>query len=261
MKEKIANSVDEKEIEHFSRIAEEWWDLQGKFKPLHTINPLRLGYIRDHACAHFGLSPDQAQPLTGLSLLDIGCGGGLLCEPMARLGASVTGIDASEKNIRVASLHAEQSALRIDYRATTAEALAATDTRFDIILAMEVIEHVADIDSFIAAASTLLKPGGIMVWSTLNRTPMSYALAIIGAEYILSWLPRGTHRWSKFVRPSELHRHLHRQHLQVTDMTGLVMNPLTFEWRLDARNLSVNYMLVAVRDAKTPSGIPLSQNR
>ncbi len=240
-----ATTIDPDEIERFSRIASQWWDVHGKFKPLHVINPIRIGYIREQVTKHFGIAPDAPAPFSTLSLLDIGCGGGLISEPMARLGATVTGIDASEKNIKVASLHAQQSALDIDYRATSAEALGESGVRYDVVLALEIIEHVADIPAFVAACCKLLKPNGLMVWSTINRTPKSYALAIVGAEYVLRWLPRGTHTWAKFVKPSELHEQLRKNGLGVTDMTGMTMNPLNFKWKLTKNDLSVNYLLVA----------------
>ncbi len=228
-------TVDAEEIERFSRIADEWWNPHGKFAPLHRINPVRIAWIRDKITAHFG-------KLEGHSLLDIGCGGGLVAEPMARLGTTVTAIDASEKNIAVAKLHAEQSGLTIDYRCTTAEALTGT---FDVVLALEIIEHVSDVEAFAAAICKLVKPGGILILSTLNRTPKSYALAIVGAEYILRWLPRGTHTWSKFLKPSEVHAHLRHNGMEVGEMTGMVMNPLTFKWEMNAKDVSVNYLLSA----------------
>ena len=236
MKEKSSSTVDPQEVERFSRIADEWWDERGKFKPLHRINPLRIGFIRDHLLKNTGMD---------VSLLDIGCGGGLICEPMARLGAQVTGIDASEKNIQVAKLHAQRSGLNIDYRATTAEDLQATGAQFDVVLALEIVEHVANVDAFVEAACALVKPGGLMVWSTMNRTAKSFALAIVGAEYVLRWLPRGTHSWKKFLRPSELATPLRQCGMEITEMTGMVMNPLTFKWELNPRDLSVNYLLVA----------------
>jgi 2-polyprenyl-6-hydroxyphenyl methylase/3-demethylubiquinone-9 3-methyltransferase len=240
MKEKSNSTVDAEDVERFSRIAHEWWNPTGKFKPLHKINPLRIKYIRDQIVAHYGR-------LSGVSLLDIGCGGGLICEPMARLGATVTGIDASEKNIAVAKLHAEQAGLAIDYRCIAAENLLQTGVQFDIVLALEIVEHVADVEAFVTAACSLLKPGGLMVWSTMNRTAKSYALAIIGAEYILRWLPRGTHNWKQFLRPSELCAALRHNGMTVQDMTGMVMNPLNGIWRLDDRDLSVNYLIVCKR--------------
>ncbi len=244
MKAKTINTVDNDEVERFSRIAEEWWDLNGKFKPLHKINPVRIGYIREKIIAHFGKNGEAALPFSGLRVLDIGCGGGLICEPMSRLGAEVTGIDASEKNIKVAGLHAEQSGVKVDYRAMPAETLLAEGAQFDVVLALEIVEHVADVPAFVEACAGLVKPGGMMVWSTLNRTPKSYALAIVGAEYVLRWLPKGTHDWHKFLKPSELVGHLRRSGISVPHMTGMVMSPFSGVWRLDDRDLSVNYLLV-----------------
>ena len=259
MKEKSNSTVDIDEVERFSRIADEWWDLDGKFKPLHRINPLRIQYIVDQVVKHFrtectvpsaeksinsALPTQHSAPLRGLTLLDIGCGGGLIAEPMARLGATVTAIDASEKNIKVAGLHAERSGLTIDYRCTTAEDLLATGAQFDIVLSLEIVEHVSDIAAFVSASCGLLKPGGLTIWSTLNRTAKSFALAIVGAEYILRWLPKGTHTWNKFVKPSELCKELRKNGIEIVDMTGMVMNPLTFKWELTPRDLSVNYLVV-----------------
>ncbi|MGE3713868.1 MAG: bifunctional 2-polyprenyl-6-hydroxyphenol methylase/3-demethylubiquinol 3-O-methyltransferase UbiG [Alphaproteobacteria bacterium] len=242
------NTVDQEEIDHFTQMADEWWDESGKFKPLHRIGPTRIQYIRERAEAHFSRKPDTPKLLDGLNLLDIGCGGGLIAEPMARLGAEVTGVDASAKNIEVAKAHARQSGLNIDYRNTTAEALAENESRkYDMVLALEVIEHVADIAGFVHLSSQLVKPGGLMIFSTINRTPKSYALAIVGAEYVLRWLPRGTHNWKKFVRPSELCRHLRDENCIITSMTGMVMHPLTFEWRLEPKDLSVNYLIAATK--------------
>lgn len=238
-------TIDAEEVARFSRIAEEWWDENGKFKPLHRLNPLRIGTIRDAACEHFLRDSASATPLSGLKLLDIGCGGGLICEPMARLGAAVTGIDASEKNIAVASLHAEQTATPISYRAATAEALVAEGAQFDMVLALEIIEHVADIDLFYDAACKLVRPGGLLVMSTMNRTAKSYLMAIVGAEYVLRWLPRGTHRWQKFIRPSEMVAALTARGVQVTDIQGLVFDPKTWKFTLNAKDLDVNYLLFA----------------
>ena len=249
MEAKTINTIDLDEVERFSRIADEWWDLEGKFKPLHRINPLRITYIRDAVAAHFGRDAEAAQPMAGLRLLDIGCGGGLICEPMSRLGAAVTGIDASEKNIKVATLHAEKSGVSVHYRAMPAEHLVAEGAQFDVVLALEIVEHVADVAAFVQAASALVKPGGMMVWSTMNRTPKAWALAIVGAEYVLRWLPKGTHDWKKFVKPSELTGHLRRHALRVTHLTGMVMNPLNFQWRLEERDVAVNYLLVATKEA------------
>ena len=243
MKEK-SSTIDEREVERFSRIASEWWDERGKFKPLHAINPVRIRYILERIQgSEVGDQGSAPASLAGLSLLDIGCGGGLVCEPMRRLGAEVTGIDASEKNIGVASLHAGQSGLTIDYRATTAEALCEQGKQYDIVLALEIIEHVADVALFVDTCCRLVKPGGIMVWSTINRTPKSFALAIVGAEYVLRWLPRGTHDWRKFLKPSELCGYLRKQHMDLTDISGMVFEPFTRKWRMDARNVSVNYYI------------------
>lgn len=243
------SSADAEEIERFSRIAGEWWNPNGKFRPLHRITPLRVSWIRDQILAatpHHQPSTIHHQ-LPPVTLLDIGCGGGLVAEPMARLGAKVVGIDASEKNIAVAKLHAEQSGLSLDYRCSTAETLVGQGAQFDVVLALEIIEHVADPAAFVASCVQLCKPGGLLVFSTLNRTPKSYALAIIGAEYVLRWLPVGTHTWSKFIRPSELVGWLRHNNAHTTRMEGMVFNPLKNEWRWHARDLSVNYILAAVR--------------
>lgn len=244
-KMKAKPTIDPEEIARFSRIAEEWWDPHGKFKPLHRMNPLRVGYIRDHICKYFERDSASIRALEGLRLLDIGCGGGLISEPMARMGAEVTGIDASEKNIAVAQLHAEQSGVNVRYRAAAAEELAAEGAQYDVVLALEIIEHVADVPAFMDAAARLLAPGGLLVMSTLNRTAKSFALAIVGAEYVLRWLPRGTHDWRKFLRPSELAAEFRRVGLELVDQKGMVMSPFTFEWRLDARDLEVNYLQTA----------------
>lgn len=238
-------TVDPVEIARFAAMADEWWDPNGKFRPLHRLNPVRLGFIRARAIARFGRDPEARQPLAGLGLVDVGCGGGLLCEPMARLGARVVGIDAGERNIGVARAHAAESGLDIDYRAVTAEALDEAGERFDIVLNMEVVEHVADLDAFLEASAHLLAPGGMMIVATLNRTLKSFALAKIGAEYVLRWLPRGTHDWSRFVRPSELASGLRRADVVVAEMTGIAYNPLQDAWSL-SRDLSVNYMAVAL---------------
>jgi 2-polyprenyl-6-hydroxyphenyl methylase/3-demethylubiquinone-9 3-methyltransferase len=241
MKEKNINNdshstIDNEEVERFSRIADEWWDEKGKFAPLHSMNPLRIEYIMDKITGHFG-------KFSSLSLLDIGCGGGLISEPMTRLGAKVTAIDASEKNIKVASLHAKNMGLDIDYRHTSAEDLEKTGEKFDVVLALEIIEHVADINLFIKSCSELLKPNGIIIFSTLNRTAKSYAFAIVGAEYIMRLLPVGTHTWSKFLRPSELCNAMEKSNIEVSDLMGMVMNPISWKWRLDAKDLAVNYLV------------------
>jgi 2-polyprenyl-6-hydroxyphenyl methylase / 3-demethylubiquinone-9 3-methyltransferase len=231
------STVDAAEVEQFSRIADEWWQPHGKFKPLHDMGPVRIGWIKAQIERHF--------PLEGLHLLDIGCGGGLMCEPFARLGASVTGIDASEKNIGVAKAHAEQFGLLIDYRATTAEALAESGTPYDVVLALEIVEHVADVELFVVSCAKLVKPGGLLIMSTLNRTMKSYAFAIIGAEYVMRLLPRGTHHWNKFLKPSELCRSITRNNLSVDAMTGMIMHPLSWKWQLSSSDLDVNYVVAA----------------
>ena len=240
------STVDPAEIERFSRIAEEWWDPTGKFAPLHRLGPVRIGYIRDRAAAHWGREALSGQPLKGLSVLDIGCGGGLLSEPMARLGATVTGVDASARNIAVAGLHAGKQALEIDYRQGTAEALAKGDARFDIVLALEIVEHVADVDLFLKSSARLVKPGGLLFLSTLNRTAKAWALAIAGAEYILGWLPRGTHDWKKFLKPSEVVRGLEAGGITTKEIVGVVYSPLGRTWSLNKADLDVNYMLFGV---------------
>lgn len=243
-----ATTVDPREVERFAALAAEWWNPRGKMKVLHKFNPVRLAYLRERIVAHFGLDPKAIRPLEGLSLLDIGCGGGLLSEPLARMGASVTGIDPAERNVRIASLHAEESGIPVDYRATTAEALADEGARFDVVMAMEVVEHVADVGLFLARAAEMVKPGGLLVAATLNRTKRSFALAIVGAEYVLGWLPRGTHDWNRFIMPDELQLALEAGGLKVTDREGVVFNPLTDEWRRSG-DLSVNYMMVAEKGA------------
>jgi 2-polyprenyl-6-hydroxyphenyl methylase / 3-demethylubiquinone-9 3-methyltransferase len=243
MAETAHSTVDEGEIERFSRIAEEWWDPNGKFAPLHRLNPTRLGYVRDRAAGHWQRDPLSGSPLQGLSLLDIGCGGGLLCEPTTRLGATVTGIDAAQRNIATARLHAEGQGLAIDYRETTAEALAAEGRQFDIVLALEIIEHVADIDLFLRSCGQLTKPGGLVFLSTLNRTAKAWALAIAGAEYLLRWLPRGTHDWRKFLKPSEVVRGLRSAGVETQEIVGVVYSPLSRAWSLNKNDLDVNYML------------------
>ena len=243
------DSRDPAELEKFRRMAAEWWDPTGKFKPLHRFNPVRLEYIRDRACEHFGRDKNAMRPLEGLSLLDVGCGGGLLCEPMARLGADVTGIDAVAQNIEIASLHAVESGLDIHYRAETAENILADGARFDIVLSMEVVEHVADPAAFLGDCARLVAPGGLAFAATLNRTPKAFALAIVGAEYVMRWLPRGTHDWRKFVKPSELVRGLEAGGIEMLELTGVVFNPLTGGWCRKRSDMDVNYMGVGCRHA------------
>ncbi len=240
-------SVDPDEIAKFAALAGEWWDPAGKFAPLHRLNPARLTFIRDRIAAHAGRDPLAERPLAGLRVLDIGCGGGLLCEPLARLGARVTGIDAAEKNVAVAADHAAEAGLDIDYRHATAEDLAGNVSGFDLVLNMEVVEHVADVAAFLQASAARVAPGGAMALATLNRTPKSFALAIVGAEYLLRWLPRGTHDWRRFLRPSELVAQLRAAGLETRELTGVAYDPLTGAWRLVPRDLDVNYMVFAVK--------------
>jgi 2-polyprenyl-6-hydroxyphenyl methylase/3-demethylubiquinone-9 3-methyltransferase len=237
-----APSIDAGEIAKFSAMAEEWWDPTGKFAPLHKFNPVRLGFIRDVAAAHFRRDPKTLSPFGGLTLLDIGCGGGLLAEPMARLGFDVLGADASEKNVRIAAAHA--GGLGVDYRCTTAEALAGTGRRFDAVLNMEVVEHVADLGAYLGACADLIAPGGLMFVATLNKTLKALALAKIGAEYVLGWLPRGTHDWSRFVEPPVLRGMLEESGLNILKTQGVAFDPLAWDWRLSS-DVDVNYMVVA----------------
>ena len=239
-------TIDDDEVARFSAMADEWWDPTGKFRPLHKFNPIRLGYIRDRLCADFGRDPRSLTPLDGLTLLDVGCGGGLISEPLARMGATVTGIDASERNIGTARAHAARSDLEIDYRCTTAEDLMAAGETYDIVLSLEVVEHVADVDLFLDSCTALVRDGGAMVLATLNRTPKAFMFGIVGAEYVMRWLPRGTHDWRKFVRPSELCRSLRRNGVDVSDISGLSFNPLTDEWRVSG-DVSVNYILFGTK--------------
>lgn len=243
----MLNTVDPSEVAKFEAMAAEWWDAGGKFKPLHMMNPVRLDYITAQITAEFGRDLTQPEPFKGLRLLDIGCGGGLLSEPMARLGATVVGADAAEGNIPVARLHAEQSGLTIDYRHTTAEALAAAGEQFDVVLAMEIVEHVADPQGFVTTCRDLLKPGGLMVMSTLNRTTKSFLAAIIGAEWVMRWLPKGTHDWAKFIQPDELRAVITNAGLDPVDRKGFVFNPVSWQWALSDRDLTVNYVTASTR--------------
>lgn len=243
------NTIDPAEIAKFEAMAAEWWDPNGKFKPLHMLNPCRLDYITGQIAAEFDRDLTQPQPFKGLRILDIGCGGGLLSEPMARLGAEVVGADAAERNIPVARVHAEQSGLNIDYRHTSAEDLAAAGEQFDVVLNMEVVEHVSDPLAYLTACHDLLKPGGLMICSTINRNAKSFAMAIVGAEYVMRWLPKGTHEWQKFITPDELYDLLRRAGLTPVDRKGMVFNPITWSWSLSARDLSVNYVTASTRPA------------
>ena len=242
-----ASTVDPAEVAKFEAMAAEWWNPNGKFKPLHLMNPCRLDYITSQIASEFDLDLATPLPFKGLRILDIGCGGGLLSEPMARLGAEVVGADPAARNIPVAQLHAEQSGLTIDYRLTTAEDLAAAGEQFDVVLNMEVVEHVPDPQSFLTACQTLLKPGGLMICSTLNRNAKSFGMAIIGAEWVMKWLPKGTHDWKKFITPDELADFIRHAGLDPVDRKGMVFNPIAWTWRLSSSDLSVNYVTASVK--------------
>lgn len=243
-----ATTIKPNEIEKFQAMADEWWDPEGKFKPLHHLHPCRLDYICKQIAAEFGRDLKTEKPFAGLRILDIGCGGGLLCEPMARLGADVVGADAAKRNIPVARLHAEQSGLDIDYRHTTAEAMAADGEKFDVVMNMEVVEHVSDPLAYLTACHDLLKPGGLMTCSTINRNPKSYVFAIIGAEYVMRWLPKGTHEWSMFITPDELYDLLRQAGLDPVDRKGFKLNFLKWEWEM-SKDMSVNYVTTSIRRA------------
>ncbi len=238
------STIDPAELDKFSSMAAEWWDPVGKFKPLHKLNPVRLRYIREKSCDHFNLDTEARQPLKGLSLVDIGCGGGLLCEPMTRLGGNVTGIDPGDENIAIARNHSAAQDLDIDYQAISAEELLETGKTFDIVLNMEVVEHVADVSLFMSSCAKLVSPGGVLFSATLNRTMKSFALAIVGAEYVLRWLPRGTHQWEKFVTPDELGKAITDGGLNVCDTQGVAFNPLSDQWHTSS-DTDVNYMMLA----------------
>ncbi len=240
-------TIDASELAKFEAMAAEWWDADGKFKPLHMMNPIRLDYITAQIAAEFDRDLTGNAPFAGLRLLDIGCGGGLLSEPMARLGATVVGADAAPRNIPVAQVHAEQSGLAIDYRVTTAEALAEAGEQFDVVLNMEVIEHVANPGAYLAACRDLLKPGGLMICSTINRNAKSFAAAIVGAEYVMRWLPKGTHDWNKFITPDELARLIEGARLRQVDRKGFVFNPVSWRWSISHKDLSVNYVTASIR--------------
>ena len=247
-KRQARSSVDEAEVERFSRHAADWWDPRGPMAALHKFNPVRLAYIRDRAAEQFGRDSRKLDCLKDLRMLDIGCGGGILSEPLARLGADMVGADPAEENIEAAAAHAQESDLAIDYRATTAEDLAAAGEKFDVVLAMEVVEHVADVGAFVATCASMVKPGGLMIAATLNRTLKSFALAIVGAEYVLRWVPRGTHQWDKFVTPHELETAFERSGLRVIGERGVIYNPFADRWQLSS-DMDVNYMLAASKQA------------
>ena len=240
-------TVETTEVERFSRHAADWWDPRGPMAALHKFNPVRLGYIRDQAAARFSRDAKKLDCLKGLRILDIGCGGGILSEPLARLGADMVGVDPAEENIETARVHAEDQGVTIDYRAGTAEEFAEAGERFDVVLAMEVVEHVADIELFVSTCASMIKPGGLMIAATLNRTLKSFMLAIVGAEYVLRWVPRGTHRWDKFVTPRELETTIENIGLRIISERGVIYNPFADRWQLSS-DMDVNYMLVAARD-------------
>jgi 2-polyprenyl-6-hydroxyphenyl methylase/3-demethylubiquinone-9 3-methyltransferase len=243
----VGGTIDRGEIDRFDRLAAEWWDPEGEFIQLHRLNPVRIAYIRDHICAALGRDAHAVEPLAGLDAVDVGCGGGLLAEPLARLGARTTGLDASGEAIEVARRHAEQAALDIDYRHMTAEQLAASSARFDLVVASETVEHVADVPAFLGALARLTRPGGGIAMTTLNRTARSFALAILAAEYVLGWVPRGTHDWRKFLKPHELAAGLRRVGVSVEDVSGMVYDPLRARWSLSKRDLAVNYLVFGVK--------------
>lgn len=242
-----SSTIDEKDLQQFEALGEKWWDESGPMKPLHKLNPTRLDYLRRMACAHFKLDDRKIGALTGISALDIGCGGGLVTEPLCRMGAAVTGVDAGPENIRIAKAHGKAEGLTINYQATTAEALADAGKQYDLVTALEIVEHVADVPLFLQSCAALVKPGGMLIVSTLNRTPKSFMLGIVAAEYILRWLPTGTHNWKKFLKPSEIATPLTAAGLKVTDVRGLIYNPLTRQFSLSADDLDVNYFLTAVK--------------
>jgi 2-polyprenyl-6-hydroxyphenyl methylase/3-demethylubiquinone-9 3-methyltransferase len=237
-------TVDAAEVAHFARIADEWWDPKGPMMPLHRLMPTRMAYIRERLAGHFGKAADAPKALSGLRILDIGCGGGLVGEALVRMGADVVGIDPAEENVRAARLHAEEAGLAVDYRATTAEALAASGARFDAVLALEVVEHVADVGLFVKSSAALVRDGGMAIFSTINRTPLAYALMIVGVEYVLRWLPRGTHHYRKFVTPEELTAAFRAAGMEVDHTAGVRYNPVNEVFRL-TRDLSVNYFASA----------------
>jgi 2-polyprenyl-6-hydroxyphenyl methylase/3-demethylubiquinone-9 3-methyltransferase len=242
----MSNTINKEEIQKFSNLADEWWDVKGKFKPLHMFNPIRIEYITDKIRKHFKINSGKVNFLQGLNILDIGCGGGLVSEPMARLGGIVTGIDASEKNIKVAKIHSEKSKLKINYLNKSPEQLDGKN-KFDIILNLEIVEHVENVEFYIATCRNLLKKDGMMFTATLNRSLSSYFKAIIGAEYILKWLPIGTHDWNKFLKPEELEKILQNEKFSTIDIKGLEFNPILSKWK-KSDNLSVNYIICSSKN-------------
>lgn len=238
----MSSTILQNEIKNFTKDSAYWWDDSGPFKPLHKLNPTRIRHIKEQICAHFNLDTNNAQPLKKLNILDIGCGGGLVCEPMTRLGANMTGADADAQAIEVAKAHASDMGLKIKYENKAAEDL---NRKFDVILALEVAEHVSDLALFVEECARLVKPGGLIVFSTINRTPKSFMLGIVAAEYILRWVPKGTHNWKQFIKPAELARHVRRNGLELYDIRGLVYNPVNDSFKMSARDLDVNYFLSA----------------
>jgi 2-polyprenyl-6-hydroxyphenyl methylase/3-demethylubiquinone-9 3-methyltransferase len=242
------NTVDKQEIQNFSKDSGSWWDENGPFRPLHRLNPVRLSYVKEQICDHYDRDIKSFNSYEGLEILDVGCGGGLVCEPMARLGANITGIDADETAIEVAQNHAKDFDLQIDYQAGTTDKLAEGGKQFDVVTALEIVEHVADLDHFVKDLARLCKPGGLVIISTLNRTPKSFALGIVAAEYILRWVPQGTHNWKKFVRPSELTRLLRQNGLKPQNISGMAFNPFKNEFYLDRRDTAVNYFMSSIKN-------------
>jgi len=240
-------SVDQKEINNFQKDSAHWWDINGPFKPLHRLNPVRLDYFKSQICTHYDRDIEAFDSYKGLSILDVGCGGGLVCEPLARLGAGVTGLDADQNAIEVAKHHADESGLTIDYKSMSAEELAETGVQFDVVLALEIIEHVSDSAAFVETIIKLCKPNGLIIFSTLNRNPKSFALGIVAAEYILGWVPKGTHNWKKFVTPSELSKWIRQNGAKPTDLCGLAFNPIKNEFHLAPKDLDVNYFLTSTK--------------